>query len=327
MSGETLLILNPASGAGRTGRRREAILDRVAARLGPVEVATTGGRGDATTIARAATQRGVDRLLVAGGDGTTSEVVHGMLDAADALPPAPRLGLLPLGSGRDLARSLGLPRRLPGALDVIAADHVQTIDAGRLEHRDASGRPSRRHFVNEASAGLSGATVARVGRLAKRVGPGVAFAVGAISAILSHRPVEVAVEIDGVRQYEGPVSLIVAANGRSFGAGMQVAPGARLDDGLLEIVLVRGLTVPRLLSNLPSLYRGRHGGHPAVSFHAARTLEVLPKALAAPIDLDGESAGELPMRAEILPGALRVFVDPERVRSGTGEGRNRMREE
>jgi diacylglycerol kinase family enzyme len=249
-----------------------------------------------------------------------------MLDAVDALHPAPRLGLLPLGSGGDLARSLALPRRLSEALDVIAADHVHTIDAGRLEHRDLSGRPSRRHFVNEASVGLSGVTVARVGRLAKRVGPGVAFAVGAISAILSHRPIEVAIEIDGVRHYEGPVSLVVAANGRTFGAGMQVAPGARLDDGLLEVVLVRGLTVPRLLSNLPSLYRGRHGAHPAVSFHAGRTLEVLSKEVGAPIELDGESVGELPMRAEILPGALRVFVDPERARCGAGEGRARMRE-
>ena len=97
-----------------------------------------------------------------------------------------------------------------------------------------------------------------------------------------------------------------------------MAPRARVDDELLEIVLVRGLSLPRLLWNLPSFYVGRHGSHPRVSFHSARCLEVLPKTSGAPIDLDGESVGVLPMRAEVLPGALDLFAprDGLRVRAG-----------
>jgi diacylglycerol kinase family enzyme len=170
--------------------------------------------------------------------------------------------------------------------------------------------------VNEASAGLSGATVRIVGSLTKRLGPRLAFGAGAIAAILSHRPLEAAVEVDGERVYEGPVSMVVAANGCYFGAGMKVAPRARVDDGALEAVLVRGLSVPRLLWNLPSFYVGRHGAHPQVSFHAARCLEILPKASGAPIDLDGESVGGLPMRAEVLPGALELYAPGSASRAG-----------
>ncbi len=89
---------------------------------------------------------------------------------------------------------------------------------------------------------------------------------------------------------------------------MRVAPAALIDDGALEVILVRGLSIPRLLANLPSFYFGRHIHHPGVSRHAARKLALIPKQVGAPIDVDGECLGTLPLCAEILPGALRVFA-------------------
>lgn len=308
MSSQTLVILNPESAAGVTGQRRREILHKVESVLGWVDLEATSAPEDATRLARAAVERGVARILVAGGDGTTSEIVSGILEAQTPALGRPTLGLLPLGSGWDLARSLALPRDFDAALDVIARGDRRRIDAGRVEYRDVLGRPRSRFFVNEASTGLSGATVRIVGTLAKRLGPRLGFVAGAVAAIASHRPVDVAVEIDGVQIYEGPISMVVAANGCYFGAGMRVAPNARVDDGLLEIALVRGLSVSRLLANLPAFYLGRHGRHPSVSFHAARTLQILPKEGSAPIDLDGEAVGALPMRAEVLPGALEVFA-------------------
>lgn len=313
MARPTLFILNPASAAGSTGRRVEALRRRVEASLGPVDLQSTSAPGEATRLARAASEAGVERILVGGGDGTTSEVVAGVLEAAAlrGSSPTPVLGLLPLGSGLDLMRSLGLPRALGPALDVIAEGSVRTIDAGRIELRDPAGRPVSRAFVNEASLGLSGETVMRVGRTSKRIGPRLGFVAGAVGAILGHRPVDVAVEVDGSRVFEGPVSLLVAANGRFFGAGMRVAPGAVLDDGRLELVLVRGLSMPRLLVNLPSFYLGRHGRHPNVSFRAVRSVVVLPKEGSAPVEVDGEAVGGLPMRAEVVPGAIRVHARVE----------------
>lgn len=320
MAHETLVILNPESAGGATGRRRELLLARIESSCGPVALQSTRAPGDAFRMAREATLRGMARILVAGGDGTNSEVAAGVLSVLHPGPKVsglephevpsggPVLGLLPFGSGWDLARALELPRGLDAALAVIAAGASRTIDAGRVEFRDARGVTGARFFVNEVSAGLSGSAVALVGRTSKRVGARAGFIVGAIGAILSHRPLEVAIELDGARVYEGPVSMVVAANGRFFGAGMCVAPQAELDDGRLEVVIVRGLATPRLLANLPSLYRGRHGRHESVSFHAAKRVEVTPKGDSAPIDLDGESVGRLPLSAEVIPRALRVFA-------------------
>ena len=115
--------------------------------------------------------------------------------------------------------------------------------------------------------------------------------------------------------------MVVAANGCYFGAGMKIAPEAELDDGRLEVVLVRGLSIPRLLANLPSIFSGRHLDHPSVSHHSARELLVMPKESALPIDIDGEGAGLLPLRAAVLPGALRVFAPSSNGSSSAGGGR------
>ena len=310
MTNETLIILNPASAAGATGRRRREVLHEIEAVLGWTKLETTRYSGDAARIAREATKRGVRRILVAGGDGTTSEVVSGILGAEVDVADRPVLGLLPLGSGWDLARSLGLPRSFDGAMRVIREGARRRIDAGRVEVCDALGAPRSTFFVNEASVGLSGTTVANVGNFAKRFGPRLGFIGGALSAIATHRPVVATVEIDGERVYEGPISMVVASNGCYFGAGMLVAPRARVDDGKLEVVIVRGLSLPSLLANLPAFYFGRHGRHPSVSFHAARVVRVTPMEGSSPIDLDGELAGGLPMSAEILPGAIEVYAPP-----------------
>ena len=308
MKSDTVVCLNPASAAGRTGRQREAIVAAIESRLGPVDCVVTRESGDAARIASEARRRGCARLLVAGGDGTLSEVASGLLEGDSSEDPLPRLGLLPLGSGWDFARSLALPRALEAAIGVIERGGVRRVDAGRAVVRTPDGSARTRFFVNEASAGLSGDTIRIVGRLAKRIGARAGFAFGAVAAILGHRALDAAVDVDGERLFEGPISLVVAANGRCFGAGMQVAPQARVDDGRLELVLVRGLSVPSLLVNLPSLFAGTHGRHPAVSFHSARSVSIEPRGRAMFADLDGEAAGTLPLRAEVLPGALEIFV-------------------
>ena len=306
MKQETLVILNPASAGGATGRCAHSLRERLEARFGALDFETTRGPRDATRIATDACRSGVERLLIAGGDGTTSEVAAGLLGCPPESRPA--LGLLPLGSGLDLARSLSLPRDLESALDVIEAGALRRVDAGEIEYSDDQGTICHGYFVNESSAGLSGETVRLVGASSKRLGPRLGFLVGAVGAILGHRPVALAVEIDGARVYEGLVSMVIAANGAYFGAGMRVAPDAQVDDGFLEVVIVRGLSIPRLLANFPSIYRGGHLGHSRVSRHRARKLVLIPKEAGAPVDVDGESVGTLPLRAEILPAALRIFA-------------------
>jgi YegS/Rv2252/BmrU family lipid kinase len=301
----TLVILNPASRAGSTGRRFEEIEPRLRDALGPLEVARTRAPRDAERIAREGVRAGVERLVVAGGDGTTSEVVTGLLAAG--LAGDASLAVLPLGTGGDLVRTLGVPRDLDAALELLARGETRRIDAGRVDYRARGGAPRIGYFANVASLGVSGLVDECVERAPRWLGGSAAFLLASLQAIVRFRPAPVRLRVDGELVHDGPLTLAAAANGRYFGGGMQIAPGARPDDGLFDVVCVAGLAKPRLVASLPALYRGDHLGRPGVEHRRGKIVEAEPTHGEVLLDVDGEPLGVLPARFEILPGALAVF--------------------
>jgi YegS/Rv2252/BmrU family lipid kinase len=303
-----LVIANPKSRNGATGRRLRAVEDALRAALGPLEIEATRGPRDAERVAREAVRAGVEKLVVAGGDGTTSEVVTGLLEAG--LASHAKIGLLPLGTGGDLARALGVPRTLDAAVARLAAGHERRMDAGEARFRDRTGRERRTFFLNVASAGVSGLVCELVNQAPKSLGGTASFLIGTVRAIARYVPQPVTVRVDGAVVHDGPLTLAVAANGRYFGGGMHVAPNATQQDGLLDIVLIRGLSKPHLLWRLPLLYTGTHLDKPEVQFTRGRCLELEPAENAgdAPwVEIDGEPLGTLPARFEVLPGAITLF--------------------
>jgi diacylglycerol kinase (ATP) len=306
---ETLAIVNPRSRNGAAGRRWAEIEGRVREALGTLEVERTAGPRDAERIAREAARSGVARIIVAGGDGTTSEVVSGVLEAG--LGDRTRLGLLPLGTGGDLARTLGLPRDLDVVVDGLRRGASRRLDAGRIRYQDRNGKPRTSYFLNVASLGISGLVVELVNRAPKALGGTLSFLIGTLRAIARYRCEPVSLRVDGELVHEGPLVLAAAANGRFFGGGMQVAPEARPDDGLLDVVIVDAVRKPRLLASFPSIYRGTHLGNPKVSLHRGRRVEIDAEPGAVWLDVDGEGLGTLPATIEILPGAVTLFGVPE----------------
>ena len=304
MPRRSLLILNPRSRNGATGRRADSLVRRLRRALGPLDVERTRGPRDAERIAREAVRAGCDRLVVAGGDGTLSEVATGLLGAG--LGGYATIGLLPLGTGGDFLRTLGVPRELGAAIACLREGKPRPLDAGRVSFVDAGGRQASAHFVNVASLGLSAHVVARVNRGRRALGGRLAFFGGALGAILRQGPAPVSLRLDGVEIHAGPLVLATAANGRYFGSGMHVAPDARTDDGLFDVVAISALGRAALLRRLPRIYRGVHLGDPAVSVRRGRVLEARAQGPRVPIELDGEPLGFLPARFEVLPGALSL---------------------
>jgi diacylglycerol kinase family enzyme len=154
VAARTLVIVNPHSRNGATGRRWSGLESRLRSALGPLEVEQTRGPRDAERIAREGVRAGIERVVVAGGDGTVNEVASGLLAAG--LGGYARLGILPLGTGGDLARGLGIPHEIDAAIEVLAADADRRIDAGKIRYLDAEGKTVTSHFVNVASFGISG---------------------------------------------------------------------------------------------------------------------------------------------------------------------------
>ncbi|MCZ6783913.1 MAG: diacylglycerol kinase family lipid kinase [Proteobacteria bacterium] len=308
MPARYLVIVNPASRNGATGRRWRQVEAKLRDALGSLEVEQTRGPRDAERIAREAVRAGVERLVVAGGDGTTSEVASGLL-AADLASYA-QVGVLPLGTGGDLARVLELPRDLGAAIEGLARGNTRRIDAGRITFLGNDGKQQTQFFLNVASFGISGLVAQLVNRAPKALGGTLSFLIGTLRGIARYRPQDVMVRIDGRVVHRGPVVLAAAANGRYFGGGMQIAPDARPDDAQLDLVLVEGVGKLALLSRFPPIYRGRHLADPAVSVHRG----VLIEADAAPgevwLEVDGEPLGSLPATIELLPGALTLFGMP-----------------
>jgi diacylglycerol kinase (ATP) len=301
----TLVIVNPSSRNGATGRRWHALEGRLRDALGPVEVEHTRAPRDAERLAREAVRAGVERVLVAGGDGTLSEVATGLL--ASDLAGYATIGLLPLGTGGDFVRSLGVPRDFAGALAQIAEGRIRKVDAGRVRFVGNDGADRTAYFVNVASFGISGLTDELVNRTTKRFGGTVSFLVGTLRAIFQYRGARVTLRVDGEVVHDDRLILATGANGRYFGGGMQVAPEARIDDGLLDVVIISNLSIPKLLTKLPKIYAGTHLADPATALHRGRVIEADAAPGLVKLELDGEPLGTLPARYEVLPGALSVF--------------------
>ncbi|HKJ24506.1 MAG TPA: diacylglycerol kinase family protein [Myxococcota bacterium] len=306
MGVRTVVVVNPKSRNGATGRGWQRVERALRDALGDLEVERTRAPRDAERVAREAVAAGAERLLVAGGDGTASEVVAGLLGAG--LGERVALGFLPLGTGGDWRRTLGTPRGLDAALAAIAAGHERRLDAGRLRYEGADGAGAREtHFVNVASGGLSGFVDRLVNETPKTLGGTASFLIGTLRGLAAWSDVGARVRVDGALLHEGPVVLATAANGRYFGGGMHVAPRARPDDGLLDAVVIPGLPKRRLLARMPLLYRGTHLDLPEVSFAQGRVVEIEPDA-PWELDVDGEPFAARGARFEAVPGALRVLA-------------------
>lgn len=309
MAPRTLVIINPKSRGGRRSRCWREIETRLRGVLGSLELVFTRASGDAGRLAQDGVRGGAELVVVAGGDGTANEVVDGLLSSK--LETQAIVAPLALGTGRDFARGLGVTRNLKRALDALTAGDIRRIDAVRVTFGDRDGKNVQSHFVNVASVGLSAVVTERTSALLKRVGGPLSFALGFLRSLYDWRPTPVAVSVDGLEVLRGPVDVVAVANGPYFGGGMRLAPGARFDDGLLDVVVVRAMRRSRWLAKIHRAYSGRHVTLDEVSQYRGRRIEIRAiegrgDEVPAPIELDGERSGVLPVTFEVLPGALQV---------------------
>jgi YegS/Rv2252/BmrU family lipid kinase len=256
---------------------------------------------------------GVSRLIVAGGDGTTSEVVSGLLAAG--LGAEVELGLLPLGTGGDLVRTLAVPRDLDAAIAALASGERRLVDAGRISYLDHESKQRISYFLNVASFGISGLVDQLVNDAPKRLGGTLSFLIGTLRAFMRYRSQAVRICVDGVCLHDGPLMRAAAANGQFFGGGMHVAPEARLDSGELEVVVVPAMSKFSLFTKLPLLYRGSHGDNDQVILARGKCIEADAAPGAVLLDIDGEPLGTLPATIEVLPAAIQLLGVPA---SGAG---------
>ncbi len=307
---KTLVVVNPRSGGGRTGRSWVDVSRRIEAVLGPFEAHITAHAGEATEVVRAALSAGTERIVAVGGDGTNHEVVNGFFTASALQPLAADavFAFLPSGTGGDFGRSFDLPADLDARLARIAASPAARIDA--IACRWQGAEPGIEVSINIASAGQGGLVCARVDASPKWLGGGLPFLVAGMRTLVDLKPWPVHIALDDEAPRFVRAINILAGNGRYQGGGMHMLPEARLDDGLIDVLVVPEMSAARQVQMALYSHQGRMLELPGVWSARAKRLEVTPAAEAEPmpLEMDGEARGTAPVVFEVLPAALRLAV-------------------
>jgi YegS/Rv2252/BmrU family lipid kinase len=304
----TLVVVNPRSAAGGTERRWNVFADTLREAIGTFEYRFTRSVGDGATLAREGLRQGFEMIVAMGGDGTINEVANGFFDGDQVVNPEAIMGVVPAGTGGDFRRTLAIPKTVSEAAKVLRGRGVRRIDVGRLEYTAAGGARAVRRFINIASFGISGVVDELVNRSRKGFGGRVAFAAATLRAAWSYRNQRVRLACDGEAGQELTVQNVAVANGQYFGGGMRIAPDARLDDGVFDVVVIGDLGFSELLRSGHRVYRGTHLGMPKITHRRASRVAASP---ASPgervlLDVDGENPGMLPATFTLEPRALRI---------------------
>ena len=287
----SLAIVNPAAGKGIGAKVVSTLAADLAESGLSVDVVTTPAPGEAARLASHAVEDGYEQVIAVGGDGTAMEVANGLVGTDTAL------ALYPIGSGNDFSRALGYPRQRKQVGAFIASARARRIDVGECNGRI---------FLNAAGVGIDGYVAERVLAASRIVGPTLGYLVGALVGIATYRPRQMRITIDGEVR-EGPHMMVAACNGTYFGSGMRVAPDAKLDDGVFDIIVGGDLGRWASLVALAKIYRGTHVDGKTILAIRGTSLDVdLPQELT--MQADGEAERTNGLRIRIRPRALTVLA-------------------
>jgi len=303
-------VVNPVSAAGRTRQRFEEALKRIRPIFPSLGFSFTNGPMHAAKLTGQALSDGFDTIISCGGDGTNNEVLNGFLNK-DGVPRFHNaaLGFYPSGTGGDFRRTIRLPGD-PDELTVYLKNGTRrAVDVGAMDFISPKGQHISRFFLNIMSFGIGGMVDHYVNIVPKVLGGKASFFIGTLRAMLKYHNLPVRLILDGNVVYDGPARLIAVANGRFFGGGMMVAPNALVDDGLMDVVVLKDMSSIDFIRLSRRIYSGSHIGHPLIDVFQAKTISAVGSRPML-IDMDGEEAGSTPISARCVHKAMNIIEMP-----------------
>lgn len=298
LTGEIVVILNPVAGR-RSGTRRRNELEQklVLCSAGTNltwRIVETQRAGDGIALAAKAAQEGAVIVAAAGGDGTLNEVVNGLVGSGAVL------GLVPLGTGNDFARCLGIGTELDRALLTLFRGIPRKIDLGLVNGR---------YFLNIAGCGFDAIVAERTNRGYRYLHGTMAYIAAIAEALVNLRPADLELTLDGEKRHARALMCSVA-NSTCYGGGMLIAPNAKVDDGLFDLCILAEAGRIEFLRAFPRVFRGTHTTHSKITMLRARAVAIVSDP-PLPILIDGEVIGRTPVHFELHPGAMSVMAPEE----------------
>ncbi len=284
-------IVNPAAARGKCGRMASRLESLCRSADLDFEITYTKGPKEATDIADQACGR-FEHVVAVGGDGTIHEVVNGLVGKKH------KFGIVPVGSGNDFVKAVGIPLQIEAAFNAIAAGHTKPVDVGKADSV---------FFPNGLGIGFD-AWVVRQSQLVRRLRGNAIYLYSVLRTIYNYKPPEVRISFNSTIREE-KLFMITVGNGVSLGGGFKLTPFAVLDDGLLDLTIIEDLTKPEIYKKLLGVYTGKHTQMPQVATDRSASLNVESEEGFA-VHLDGElmSLNKKQIHISIIPKALEVIV-------------------
>lgn len=301
------IILNPNAAGGRAMHLWDALEHDMRDLLGELVLAITQHPDEVLQHLRDAYVSGLRQVVSIGGDGTNHALINALIALKRDHPDAPMMdyGMLPVGTGRDWARSRGIPMDFMQAVEWITRTTPRPTDIGQVTIETGTPDEKQVYFLNIASVGLGGDVDARVNRVMQR--RPWTFLKATVESILMYQPKHMRITLDGEMWYDDKALLAVVANGTTFGHGMKIAPGAKADDGLFDVLVIADLPKLRVLTALGNVYTGTHLKHTGVFHQRARQVTIVSEDGPLELDLDGEHATGNHLAFSVQPGLLNLY--------------------
>ena len=291
------VILNPSSGRERGPEHVELLNVSLKAHFDEVTISVTAGDGDAERAAVVAASDGCEALFVAGGDGTVNEALNGLVSASALEQLA--VGIIPFGTGNDFAAALGIPLETEAALDILLAGRELRVDLGQVNGRV---------FVNTSGGGFIGEVSAAVTPQLKTITGRLAYLIGGAQALMEFEPVTAMLTIQpGDVRLSHQLYAFAVCNSRLIGGGRLIAPDAVIDDGLLDVCLIEGMSALEFVGLARKVAQGEHVADPRVFYFQANAVDIeLEREVN--VNTDGEVFGVRRCEYRVLPQAARFLA-------------------
>ena len=294
-----LILFNPTAGQAKSLiSALESAADRWREQGWQVDLRPTRSAGDATNLAREAAAQGYAVVVAAGGDGTVNEVVNGLVGTQTAL------AVLPIGTVNIWAREMGLPMDLQRSA-------IAFLQA-RLEHIDL-GQVGERYFLLMAGVGFDAAVTAKIRSSEKKRFGAIAYVMQALQLAQEFKGIRADIHIDG-KQIRGRILMVVIGNSQLYGGVVKLTAHAILNDGLLDVCVIKGGNMWMAPLRLLSIFLRHYDRDPQVNYYRARQVQILGRKV-LPVQVDGDYLGMTPMNFQVAPKSLWVLVPPNADRS------------
>lgn len=306
MDAKWFVLVNPAAAGYKVEKKWPAISGMLKDAHIAFQDAHSKSAEDAIALIRNAVHLGFTKFIAVGGDGTLNLLINGIFQQKNIDPKTITVAIIPIGTGNDWIRMHHIPKSFQKAIDLIRLDQASFHDIGKID-LEGKNDSFTKYFINMAGFGFQGLVAERIEGVSSGIKKGIfAFVLGIFDALFRYEVTQVSIELDE-EKINGMIYNVNAGICKFCGGGMMMTPNAVVDDGLLEITVIRKISKAEVILNVPGLFSGRFLKNKKVSQYRTKKMTITSAPL-LPVECDGEVLGYGNVKVEIIEKAIRVIV-------------------